>query len=152
MLLASPAFAVGLTGTTGKECVMNTEVTMVMKGEAGIAVLRGAARTFAMLTIKSRLDGTKMWNAPWSGHDYRTWMKGIERERLSYRDLLRSTGLDIPEVPQMEWRMVEVPKAGLTVWVGSGKFYPSYNGPHVTLASQAWADAFLAPLLAKEVA
>lgn len=25
MLLASPAFAVGLTGTTGKECVMKTD-------------------------------------------------------------------------------------------------------------------------------
>lgn len=127
-------------------------LTMTLSGEAGIAVLRQTAERFATLTIKSRLDGTAMWNSPWRGNDFRRWRKGIERERLGYRDMLRSTGLELPDVPQMQWRMVEAPKDGVSVWTGSGKFYPSYNGPNVVLASKAWADAFLAPIMAKEIA
>jgi hypothetical protein len=125
------------------------EITAALKGEAGLALLRSAAQSYATLTIKSRLDGTKMWNAPWfvpgQPEDFHRWMKRIERERISYRDVLRSTGLDLPEVPQMVWPIEQHAAR-------DGKLYPVYSGPRVVAASKAWADAFLAPLLAKEVA
>lgn len=132
---------------------MGDRLTITLHDEAARQVLHSIARSYAILCIKSRLDGGKMWNAPWPRHSkFGDWMRDIDRERMAYKRTLLSIFPELPEIEQPEWRMIEAPKsewrmikapkswAG-TKWVGSGVFYPSYSPTEVARVADEYAAA-----------
>lgn len=119
------------------------KITITLEGDCAKQIVRSIARSYAMLSIYSRLtEATGTVNAPWFNirhrkrcsllAAHREWITKIDRERVSYRRALESILGDVPDVPAIEWRPYTSP---------DGKTYPVYfNVTRAGEAVTAYAD------------
>lgn len=122
------------------------KLTITLDGPAAPQILRSIARSYALLSIHSRLtDARGTAKAPWFrvavAHGagimdaHRRWMRTVDRERVSYRAALASVlgEARVPDAPTIEWRSYRSP---------CGKVFPvSYNATVATAAAREYAEA-----------